>query len=131
MATRDPDLEAIRRSVLRIGTLSDGLIHFGPFGIGLDGILDWIPGAGEIYSVAAGAFLIVQGLRAKVPIIVLVIAAALMAMRALITALPLAGPPIADLFLAHRWAARLIARAIERRIERERAFEGWVAPARG
>ncbi|MHB8530806.1 MAG: DUF4112 domain-containing protein [Caulobacteraceae bacterium] len=126
---REPDLEAIRRSVERLGILSDGLVRLGPFGLGLDGILDWIPGAGEIYSVAAGAFLLVQGARARVPIQTLLLAAGLMGARTLVTAIPLAGPPIADLLLAHRWSARLIARAIQRRIDGERDWRPGVAPA--
>ena len=110
------DLEAIRRSVLKMGDLSDNLVHLGPFSIGLDGILDWIPGAGELYSVAAGAFLIVQGARAKVGAPTLVVAGILMGARAMITAIPLAGPLAADFLTMHKWSARLIARAIERRI---------------
>ncbi len=43
----------------------------------------------------------------------------LLAARTAITAAPLAGPIAADLFLAHRWSARLLARAIERRIGKE------------
>ncbi|HEY5071853.1 MAG TPA: DUF4112 domain-containing protein [Caulobacteraceae bacterium] len=112
----EPDLEAIRLSVLRMGALSDSLVKLGPFSIGLDGILDWIPGAGEIYSVAAGAFLIVQGARARVGLPTLAAAAGLMGARTLITAIPLAGPLAADLLTMHKWSARLIAKAIERRI---------------
>ncbi len=110
------ELEAIRKSVEQIGVLSDGLLRLGPFSLGLDGVLDWIPGAGEIYSIAAGAFILVQGLRARVPAGVLFIAGALMGARALITAVPLAGPIAADLLTMHKWSARLVARAIERRM---------------
>ena len=118
---REPDLEAIRRSVERIGVLSDSLVRLGPLSIGLDGVLDWIPGAGEIYSVAAAAIILVQGARARVPVGVLLLAAALMGARALITAVPLAGPLAADLLTMHKWSARLICRAIERRMAAERA----------
>jgi len=113
---REPDLEAIRLSVLKMGALSDSLFRLGPFSIGLDGILDWIPGAGEIYSVAAGAYLLVQGMRAKVGTGTLVVAAGLMGARAVITAVPLAGPLAADLLTMHKWSAKLIARDIEKRI---------------
>jgi hypothetical protein len=115
---REPDLEAIRRSVLQLGAFSDSLIRIGPFSLGVDGILDWIPGAGEIYSMAAAAFLLVQGARARVPLSILAICAALMGSRAAITAVPLAGPLAADLFTAHKWSARLIAAAISRRMGR-------------
>ena len=121
---REPDLEAIRRSVERIGVLSDSLVRLGPLSIGLDGVLDWIPGAGEIYSVAAAAIILVQGARARVPVGVLLLAAALMGARALITAVPLAGPLAADLLTMHKWSARLICHAIEKRMAAERA-EGF------
>jgi hypothetical protein len=113
---REPDLEAIRLSVLKVGALSDALFHLGPFSIGLDGILDWVPGVGEFYSLAAGGFLLVQGVRAKVGAGTLIVAATLMGARAVITAVPLAGPLAADLLTMHKWSAKLIARAIERRM---------------
>ena len=113
---REPDLEAIRLSVLKVGALSDALFHLGPFSIGLDGILDWVPGVGEFYSLAAGGFLLVQGVRAKVGAGTLIVAATLMGARAVITAVPLAGPLAADLRTTHKWSAKLIARAIERRM---------------
>ncbi len=116
-----PDLEAIRRSVDRLGALSDDLIRLGPFSIGLDGVLDWIPGAGEIYSVAAAAFMLIQGARARVPLGVLILAGGLMGARTLITAVPLAGPLAADLLTMHKWSARLISRAIERRLREQRS----------
>lgn len=118
---REPDLEAIRKSVERIGVLSDSLVRLGPLSIGLDGVLDWIPGAGEIYSVAAAAIILVQGARARVPVGVLLLAGALMGARALITAVPLAGPLAADLLTMHKWSARLISRAIERRLREQRS----------
>ncbi len=111
-----PDLHAIRRSVEGAGRLSDSLVRLGPFSIGLDGVLSWIPGAGEIYSGLAAAFILVQAVRARVPLWVFLSAAALMASRTAITAVPMAGPAVADLFLAHRWSARLVMRAIDRKI---------------
>ncbi|MGI8840438.1 MAG: DUF4112 domain-containing protein [Caulobacteraceae bacterium] len=113
---REPDLAAIRRGVERAGKLSDGLLRLGPFRLGVDGILSWIPGVGEIYSGAAAAYLLVQGTRARVPLPVLALAAALMGGRTLITALPFVGPAAVDLLALHGLSARLIARAIDRRI---------------
>jgi hypothetical protein len=115
--TREPDLHAIRRSVDLVGRLSDGLIRLGPFGLGVDGVLDWIPGLGEAYSLAAGAFIVGQGVRAGVPAGTLAIAAVLMVGRTAITAVPLAGPLAADLLTSHRFAARMICTAIDRKIE--------------
>ena len=113
---REPDLEAIRRGVALIGRLSDGLLRIGPFNLGLDAALSWIPGLGEAYSAGAAAFLILQGARAGVPATTLVAAAALMGGRTIITAIPIAGTAAADLLTAHRWSARMILAAIDRRI---------------
>lgn len=111
----EPDLQAIRASVELVGRLSDGLLRLGPLNLGLDAVFSWIPGLGEIYSAAAAAFLIVQGVRARVPVSTLLLAAALMGGRTLITAIPVAGAAAADLLTAHRWSARLIVGAIDRR----------------
>jgi hypothetical protein len=112
----EPDLEAIRDSVVWLGRLSDSLIKVGPFSLGVDGVLAWIPGFGEAYSLAAAGFLLIQGVRARVPAGVLLICMLMMIFRTGISAVPLAGSAAADLFTAHRWSARLIVRAIERRL---------------
>jgi hypothetical protein len=117
MSTSALDRRAIRDSVARVSRLSDGLLRLGVFSIGVDGILSWVPGLGEIYSAAAAAFILVQGARAGAPIPTLAAAGALLACRTAITAIPLAGPAAADLFTAHRWAAAMIVRAIDHQLE--------------
>jgi len=120
MSVRSPrsaaELARIRDSVALVGRLSDSLVRLGPFRIGIDGVLSWIPGLGEAYSTAAAAFILVQGLRAGVPLHILVICAALMGGRTLVSAVPLAGPVAADLFVAHRWSAKLVVRAIDAKL---------------
>ena len=112
--------ERIRKSVERVGNLSDGIIRIGPWGLGLDGILAWvpIPGVGEAYSAIAGAFILIQGARARVPVHVLLLAAGLLATNTLIEAIPLGGPAVSDIFLAHKWSARMVCKAIEKRMAR-------------
>lgn len=110
------DLQAIRASVQTVGRLSDGLLRVGPLRLGLDAVFSWIPGVGEVYSAAAGTFLIVQGVRAGVPLSTLMVAGALMGGRTLITAVPFAGPAAADLLALHGVSARLIVKAIDRRM---------------
>ncbi|MBV8594356.1 MAG: DUF4112 domain-containing protein [Caulobacteraceae bacterium] len=124
----DADLRDIRRGVDRIGRLSDSLVRIGPFSLGVDGILSWIPGVGEIYSAGAAAYLLGQGLRARVPVGVLAVAAALMGSRTVITAIPFAGPAAAYLLTMHKWSARLIVEAIDRKLARSGASNG--APSR-
>jgi hypothetical protein len=116
-SARSPaELARIRDSVAIVGRLSDSLVRFGPLRLGVDGALSWIPGLGETYSVLAGGFIIIQGLRAGVPLHLLVFCALLMASRTTVSAIPLAGPLAADLFTAHRWSAKLVIRAIDAKL---------------
>jgi len=117
--TDDVDLLAIRRRVEMIGRLSDGLLTIGPWSIGLDGILSWIPGLGEVYSVGAAAILLTSGWRAQVPAPTLLMAAALMGGRTLVEILPVAGPLVADVFTLHKMSANLIIAAIDKRMAEE------------
>lgn len=111
------ELRRIRDSVDRVGRLSDSIFRFGPFSIGIDGVLSWIPAVGEIYSAGAAAFILVQGFRARVPLSNLALCAALMGGRTVITALPFAGPAFADIFTAHKWSARIVVHAIDRMLQ--------------
>jgi hypothetical protein len=112
----ETELRAIRDSVAYVGRLSDSLVRLGPFSLGIDGVLSWIPGLGELYSTAAGAFIVIQGARAGAPPAVLAAAAALIFLRTTVSALPIAGALAADMFTAHKWAAAMIVRAIDRRL---------------
>jgi hypothetical protein len=107
------ELVRLRHGVALVGRLSDSLVRLGPFRLGLDGVLSWIPGVGELYSTAAAAFILVQGVRARVPLGTLLTCAALMGSRTMVSAIPLAGPAVADIFLAHRISARLVVKAID------------------
>ncbi|MGZ3378327.1 MAG: DUF4112 domain-containing protein [Phenylobacterium sp.] len=113
MMKSDAELRSIRDSVALVGRLSDGLVQFGPFSLGIDGVLSWIPGLGDVYSTLAGGFIIVQGARAGVPGAVLGGAALLVACRTVVGSVPLAGSAFADFFTAHKWAAAMIVRAID------------------
>jgi hypothetical protein len=112
------ELQAIRAGVARIGKLSDSIVRLGPLRLGLDGVLAWAPGVGEVYSAAAGTYIIVQGLRAGVSIPVLAACGALMFGRTTLSAIPLVGPLAADLLTAHRWSSRLVIAAIDRKLVR-------------
>ena len=107
------DVHNGRASIETISRISDNLIGIGPVGIGLDGILAWIPGVGEIYSLGAGAALVVQGYRARVPASVLTQAALLVSVRTLSNVFPILGGVFVDLFRGHRMAAKMLVRAID------------------
>lgn len=127
MHRSDAELVAIRDSVALVGRFSDSLVRIGPFNLGIDAALSWIPGVGELYSTLAGGFIVVQGVRAGVPASLLVAAAGLLLVRTMTSAVPIAGAAFADVFTAHRWASAMVVRAIERR--RGQAPSGGI-PAR-
>ncbi len=107
------DVHNNRASIERISKLSDNLIGVGPVGIGLDGMLAWIPGVGELYSIGAGAALIAEGYRARVPPVVLAQAAALVSIRTLSNVFPVFGGVFVDFFRGHRMAAKMLVKAID------------------
>ena len=61
------DIEKIWSNVEGVKKLSDRVIGLGPFGVGLDGLVTWIPGLGIVYSVGASLFLLFEalGIRAQ------------------------------------------------------------------
>jgi hypothetical protein len=116
MQRNENHLRGLRDSVALVGKMSDGILRLGPFSIGLDGVLSWLPGVGDAYSVLAGAFILVQGARAGVAAPTLVAAGALLGVRTIAGSVPIAGAAFADLFTAHRWAAAMIVGAIDRKL---------------
>jgi hypothetical protein len=116
MTRTDSELRSIRKGVSLIGRLSDNLVRVGPFSLGIDGVLSWIPAVGEIYSAGAGAYILVQGVRAGVPASVLARAAFILGIRTFGDVVPFAGPLFADVFTAHKWAANMVVRAIDQRL---------------
>lgn len=59
------DIEKIWSNVEGVKKLSDRAVGLGPFGVGLDGLLTWIPVVGTAYSVGAAGWLLIQAVRAK------------------------------------------------------------------
>ncbi len=114
-----------RGAIERLGKLSDNIVGVGPVGIGLEGILEFIPVVGEIYSLAAGGVMVLQGMRARVPFFTLVWCTILILLRTAIGALDdipilgfftgmgLAGDVAAGLFRAHRMSAQMMVKAID------------------
>jgi hypothetical protein len=131
MIRTDAELRSIRKSVSLVGRLSDGIVRLGPFSLGIDGVLSWIPAVGEIYSLGAGAFILAQGVRAGVPVSVLARCAFVLGIRTFGDAIPFAGPLFADVFTAHKWAANMVVRAIDQRLgapERDMRAAAWDRP---
>jgi len=59
------DIEKIWTDVEGVKKLSDRAIGIGPFGIGLDGLLTWIPVVGTAYTLGAAGWLLIQAGRVK------------------------------------------------------------------
>jgi hypothetical protein len=125
MTRTESELRSIRDSVSLVGRLSDSIVRLGPFSLGIDGVLSWVPGIGEAYSLGAGAFILVQGVRAGVPASVLAGAGLILGLRTFSDVIPLAGPLFADLFTAHKWAARMVVDAIDRQLAAPATPRGW------
>jgi hypothetical protein len=113
LARNSIEVHNARGAIERMGRLADSLIRVGPFGIGLDGLLTWIPLVGAGYSLGAGAVLLAAGVRARVPVATLAQVAAIVLVRSGVGEVPLAGQLAVDLFRGHKWAADLMVRAID------------------
>lgn len=111
------DIEKIWSNVEGIKKLSDRTIGVGPFGIGLDGLLTWIPVVGTTYSVGAAGWLLLQAVRAKAPPGTLVQMAGYLGLDSMLTSagefVPF-GPDLIDLlFTGHLFAANALQKHIE------------------
>jgi hypothetical protein len=108
-------LDDIRTSVERTRKLSDKIVGVGPFSIGIDGVLGWIPVVGLFYSVAAGGFLLLQGIRARVSGGTLAKMTGLLLADSATDLVPIpVAPGVADmLFTAHKWAADALLKGMD------------------
>lgn len=62
------DIEKIWLNVDGLKRASDRVVGIGPFGIGLDGLLTWLPVVGTAYTIGAAGWLLVQAVRVRAPI---------------------------------------------------------------
>jgi hypothetical protein len=99
----------------RIKRLSDRLVSIGPFGLGLDGILAWVPGANLAYSLGAGGLLVFHGVQAGASTATLVRMGLYIAANSALTDFPVIGWALDTLFPGHLLAARALQRDIEQR----------------
>ncbi len=114
------DLHNIKSSIDRTKKMSDGIVKIGPFGIGLDGLLGFIPPLGIAYSGGASLLLCVDAIRARAAPMVVAEMALILAIDTLAPVIPKAGGIIDALFTGHKWAADLLLRHMDETIY----FEG-------
>ncbi|UAL09356.1 DUF4112 domain-containing protein [Caulobacter segnis] len=113
----DPSAKAHRawRAAETIKRLSDRLIGVGPVGIGLDGVLAWVPGVGLAYGLGAGGLLLVHAFHAKASPSTLARMAAYLAADNLSDTVPVLGWAVDTLFPGHLMAAKALQKDIEAR----------------
>jgi hypothetical protein len=103
------------RSAERIKRLSDKLISVGPIGLGLDGVLAWVPGANLIYSVGAGGLLIYEALQAGASGVTLARMGVYLVADSATSEVPILGWALDTLFPGHLMAAKALQKDIEKR----------------
>ena len=103
------------RSAEQIKRLSDRLIGIGPIGIGLDGMLAWVPGANLVYGLSAGGLLLMHAVRAEAGPATLARMAAYLAIDNLTDTVPILGWAADTLFPGHLMAAKALQKDIEKR----------------
>lgn len=109
MAERDPaELERISRNVSDWRRLSDNLFRVGPLKVGLDGLLTWLPGVGDVYGLGASGYLLVQASRAGASTETLVKMGLLLGTDAVVGSIPVAGDIFDVFFRAHARSSRVL-----------------------
>jgi hypothetical protein len=96
----------------KIKRVSDRLVAFGPFSIGLDGFLAWIPGLGTLYSLGAGVWLLAEGIRVKASSWTLMRMGFYVGLRTAVSIVPIEGWLVDFLFRGHLFAANALQRDI-------------------
>jgi hypothetical protein len=113
------------RSAERIKRLSDKLVAVGPIGLGLDGVLAWVPGANLLYSVGAGGLLIYEAVGAGAKGTTVARMAAYLIADSAMSEVPLLGWAMDTLFPGHLMAARALQKDIEARHGASELPPGW------
>src|SRR5687768_7602200 len=102
----------------RIRQLSDRIVGVGPWGLGIDGVLAWVPVAGTLYSVGAAGILLNEAYQAGASRKTLIRMAAYLGLDSVSSGVPLVGWALDTLFTGHAFAARALQKDIERRFGR-------------
>lgn len=107
------DIEKIRGRVDRVKRLSDRIVGVGPFGVGLDGLVTWIPVVGTVYSVGAGGFLLWSALQAKASVGTFARMLGYLAVDTTTGAVPLLGDAVDFFFPGHLMAGKALLKHID------------------
>jgi hypothetical protein len=99
----------------RLKRVADRLIGLGPFSIGIDGLLAPVPLAGTAFSLVAGLWLLLLGVKARASGFTLARMAFYVGFRTLVSIVPLEGWLVDILFRGHMLAANALQRDIAAR----------------
>ena len=105
----------------RIKRVADRLIGLGPFSIGIDGLLAPVPLAGTAFSLLAGLWLVVLGVKARAGAFTLFRMICYVGFRTLVSIVPLEGWLVDILFRGHMLAANALQRDIAARYDKPAA----------
>jgi hypothetical protein len=114
------------RSAERIKRLSDRIVSIGPFGLGLDGVLAWVPGANVIYSVGAGGLLIYEGVTSGASRATLARMGFYLLADSATSSVPVVGWAVDTLFRGHMMAANALQKDIEARHGPSAISDRWL-----
>jgi len=107
------EIERIWTGVDSVKKLTDRVIGIGPFGLGLDALLTWVPGISPLFSAGVGGYLLIQAMRARAsPGTVMRMATYLVADTAT-DIVPIAGSIVDMIFPGHLMAAKALQKDIE------------------
>ena len=106
------DIEKIWSNVEGVKKLSDRVIGIGPFGLGLDALLTWVPVVGTVYTVGTGGWLMMQAIRAKASPGTLAQMAAYMGIDTATGTVPIAGDVVDTFFPGQLLAAKALQKDI-------------------
>jgi hypothetical protein len=99
----------------KIKRIADRLVGLGPFSIGLDGLLAFVPVAGTLFSLGAGIWLVAEAVKARAAAFTLARMLAYVGFRTAASIVPIEGWFIDLLFRGHLMAANALQRDIVRR----------------
>lgn len=106
------------RRAERVKQLSDRVIGIGRWGLGIDGVVAWIPVAGTAYSLGAAALLLSEAVQAGASKATIARMAAYLGLDSVASGVPIVGWALDTLFTGHAFAARALQRDIEKRFGR-------------
>ena len=99
----------------KIKLVSDRLVPLGPFGVGLDGLLAFVPVAGGLFSLAAGGWLIAEALKVGARPWTVARMAAYVAFNTASAEVPIIGQTFDFFFRGHLMAATALQKDIGNR----------------